>query len=79
MSGSQQMHFMNVGSPLRTPKSNDKNQSTPNKEYFNEKMRELKMVKGQLENERYEKNMLEVECRQNQDKAEEFGEKLFFT
>ena len=31
------------------------------------------MVKAQLENERYEKNMLEIEVKQNQDKADGLG------
>lgn len=68
---------MAVGSPLRTPKCS-KSPLTPNKEIFNDKMRELKMVKAQLENERYEKNMLEIEVKQNQDKAESLGEFKFF-
>lgn len=72
MSSSPHLHFMNVGSPLRTPKVK-KSPSTPNKEVFNEKIKELKMIKTQLENERYEKNMLEIEVKQNQEKSESLG------
>jgi len=73
LSASPHLNFISLGSPLRTPKAKSTPTSTPNKEVFNEKMRELKMAKAQLENERYEKNMLEIEVKQNQDKAEVFG------
>ena len=73
MQSSPHLNFLSLGSPLRTPKAKSTPTSTPNKEVFNERMRELKMTKAQLENERYEKNMLEIEVKQNQDKAEIIG------
>ena len=73
LNATQYLNFMNVGSPLRTPKGK-KSTSTPNKEILDDKIKELKLIKAQLENERYEKNMLELEVKQNQDKAESLGE-----
>lgn len=70
-----QINFLQLGSPLSTPKGS-KSPSTPNREMFNEKIRELKSVKTQLENERYEKSLLETEMKQNLNKIESLGEKL---
>lgn len=67
-----QFNFLQLGSPLSTPKA-CKSPSTPNREMFNEKIRELKSIKTQLENERYEKSLLESEMKQNLDKIESLG------
>lgn len=68
-----QINFLQLGSPLSTPKGN-RSPATPNRELFNEKVRELKSVKTQLENERYEKSLLESEMKQNAEKIESLGE-----
>lgn len=69
---SPQINFLQLGSPLSTPKG-CKSPASPNREMFNEKIRELKAVKSQLENERYEKGLLESEMRQNLDKIDNLG------
>lgn len=53
-------------SPLRTP---DRSR-TPNKISFVEKLKELQKVKTMLESERYERNVLEAEVKQNEDKIQ---------
>jgi hypothetical protein len=65
---SPQFKFMS-DSPLKTPKT-DRSPPTPNREYFNHKMKEFKLVKAQYENEKYEKNMIEIELKQSQEKIE---------
>lgn len=58
-------------SPLKTP---DKVPPTPQKTFYYEKTKELQRVKTQLENERYERNMLDVEVKQYEQKIEQLGE-----
>lgn len=57
--------FMTLGSPIKTPTKLDR--SPPYKELTSLKLKELKHMKVQLENERFERNLLEVEVKQNQD------------
>lgn len=53
---------------LKTP---DKIHSpSPSKLFFQEKSRELQRVKTMLENERYERSMLEVEVKQNEERIQ---------
>jgi hypothetical protein len=54
-------------SPMKTPV---KLQTTPNKTFFHEKSQELKRTKTLLENERYERNMLETEMKQNEERSQ---------
>lgn len=63
-------------SPLKTP---DKTPLTPFKIFYHEKTKELSKIKTMLENERYERNMLDVEVKQYEEKIEllgKFEEKL---
>ncbi|KAG5668169.1 hypothetical protein PVAND_016119 [Polypedilum vanderplanki] len=48
---------------------------TPNKEFVNQKLKELKSLKTQLDNEKFEKSMMEVEMRQNQEKIDHLIQK----
>jgi hypothetical protein len=70
--------FTLTSSPLDTPTKYDcqSTPTTPNKEFFNQKLKELKIVRTQLDTEKFEKSMLEVEMRQNQEKIEHLGESL---
>lgn len=52
-------------SPLKTP---DKTTQTPNRSF--EKAKELQKVKTMLDNERYERNLIEVELRTTEDKMD---------
>jgi hypothetical protein len=61
--------FLNIGSPIKTPSKVDRSPPTPNKAYFNERMKELQSIKAQLDSERYEKNILEADVRQNEIQA----------
>lgn len=54
-------------SPLKTP---DKVLDTPSKIFFHKKAQELQRIKTQLENEKYERNMLEAEAKDNEEKIE---------
>lgn len=56
-----------TSSPLKTPV---KMPPTPNKTFYQEKTNELHKVKTMLENERYERNMLEVEVKQYEERIE---------
>lgn len=56
-----------TSSPLKTPV---KMPPTPNKTFYQEKANELHKVKTMLENERYERNMLEVEVKQYEERIE---------
>lgn len=72
---SPQTRYFSVNSPLRTPKKSDISPPTPSKDFINSKLKELKAVKSQLENERYEKNMLEMEVKQSQEKVDNLVKK----
>lgn len=61
--------FIALGSPLKTPTKLER--SPPPKE----QSKELKHVKVQLENERFERNLLEVEVKQTQEKIESLVKK----
>ncbi|KAG5684611.1 hypothetical protein PVAND_013836 [Polypedilum vanderplanki] len=66
--------FTTTSSPLVTPtKSNSQKTptSTPHKEFFNETIKELRYLKTQLDNEKFEKSMLEIEMRQHQEKIQQ--------
>lgn len=65
--------FMPLGSPLKTPTKLER--SPPSKELSNLKLKELKHLKVQLENERFERSLLEVEVKQNQDKVDSLVKK----
>lgn len=66
-------HFIELGSPLKTPTKLER--SPPPKEYAEIKMREFKHLKTQLENERFERNLLEVEMKQSHEKIESLVKK----
>ncbi|KAL7028677.1 hypothetical protein ACKWTF_005945 [Chironomus riparius] len=72
---SPQTKYFSVNSPLRTPKKSDISPPTPSKDFINSKLKELKAVKSQLENERYERNMLEMEVKQSQEKVDNLVKK----
>jgi chromosome segregation ATPase len=65
--------FMQLGSPIKTPTKLER--SPPSKELNHMKLKELKHLKVQLENERYERNLLEVEVKQNQEKIDSLVKK----
>lgn len=65
--------FMSMGSPLKTPTKLER--SPPPKELSNLKLKELKHLKVQLENERFERNLLEVEVKTNQEKVDSLVKK----
>lgn len=65
--------FMSLGSPLKTPTKLER--SPPPKEYAEIKLRELKYLKTELENERFERNLLEVEMRQSHEKIDSLVKK----
>jgi hypothetical protein len=59
-----------------SPMKSDRQQSappTPSKEFLGQKLKELKILKTQLENEKFEKSMLDVEFQQSQEKIENLG------
>lgn len=68
--------FLSVKSPLRTPKKPNISPPTPSKQFLENKLKELKHVKTQLENERYEKNILEIEVKENCEKITNLGRQL---
>lgn len=72
---SSQTRYFAVNSPLKTPKKSDISPPMPSKDFINSKLKELKAVKSQLENERYEKNMLEMEVKQSQEKVDNLVKK----
>lgn len=57
-------------SPLKTP---DKAPSTPNKLLIQERLKEVQKLKTLLDNERYERNMLDAEVKQFEDKIDLLG------
>lgn len=61
--------FIN-SSPLKTP---DKTPPTPNKLLVQERLKELQKLKTMLENERYERNMLDAEVKQFEEKIDLLG------
>lgn len=63
-------------SPLRTP---DKAQATPNKSFFHEKTKELQRTKSLLENERYERNMMEAEMKQTEERMQSLSKFVRFS
>lgn len=63
--------FISIGSPLKTP---TKMERSPSPKKLNN-VREFKQLKLQLDNERYERNILEVEMKQNQEKIENLVQK----
>jgi hypothetical protein len=67
--------FTIISSPFKTPKKSDRHNTppTPSKEFVCQKLKELKAVKTQLETEKFEKSMMEVEMRQSQEKIEHLG------
>jgi len=72
---SPQTKYFSVTSPLKTPKKSDISPPTPCKDFINSKLKELKAVKSQLENERYERNLLEMEVKQSQEKVDNLVKK----
>lgn len=54
-------------SPIKTP---DKSSATPSKAFYYAKAKELQRSKAMLENERYERNMMEVELKQYEEKLQ---------
>ncbi|XP_070495735.1 uncharacterized protein [Chironomus tepperi] len=72
---SPQTRYFSVTSPLKTPKKSDISPPTPSKDFINSKLKELKSLKTQLENERYERNMLETEFKQSQEKVDNLVKK----
>lgn len=62
--------FMSMGSPLKTPTKLERS-PPPN----NRNLKELKHLKVQLENERFERNLLEVEVKTNQEKVDSLVKK----
>lgn len=63
------IRFIN-SSPLKTP---DKTPPTPNKLLVQERLKELQKLKTMLENERYERNMLDAEVKQFEEKIDLLG------
>jgi hypothetical protein len=63
-----QLRFFS-SSPFKTPEKFS-NAKTPAKHFSHEKLMELKFTKTQLENERYEKNLLETEMKDTEDKIQ---------
>lgn len=56
-----------ASSPLRTP---DKPTWTPSKTFSHEQLKELHKTKMMLDHERYERNILEVEVKQNEEQID---------
>lgn len=75
VSPSEIKYLTSVNSPLRTPKRSDISPPTPSKEFIHTKLMELKSIKSQLENERFERNALELEVKQSQEKIENLVQK----
>lgn len=61
--------FIEIGSPLKTP---TKKENTPPSEI---QMKELKYLKSQLDNERFERGLLEMEMKTSQNKIENLVKK----
>ena len=75
ISSSPQTSYFSDNSPKKTPRKTDLSPPTPSKDFINSKLKELKAVKSQLENERYERNMLEMEVKQSQEKVDNLVKK----
>lgn len=52
-------------SPIKTPVKSD---ATPSKAFYQEKSKELQRTKTMLDNERYERNLLEADAKNNEEK-----------
>lgn len=65
---------LNFNTPQRSPKNFKNSPPTPTSQLLDEKGREVKLLKAQLDSEKYERGFLEVQVKQYEERLSKLGE-----